>query len=168
MAFYTGQSYSQDQVSIGSPDPSLLQSISAISDVKDSIEHWVSEAGKRADILYFSIFLGQKLIGQILLHDMNVRTGESLVAYHLFSPQLRGKGIGTQALRLLQSHVLRQAALKKLIIITSRDNLASHRIARKCGFEYVGASREDPVNEMVFEWHMPLNSNEAAFCTGSP
>jgi RimJ/RimL family protein N-acetyltransferase len=48
--------------------------------------------------------------------------------------------------------------LKKLVIITSRDNLASQRIAQKCGFQYVGASREDPVNDMVFEWYVPLNS----------
>ena len=159
MTFYTGQSYNQNEVSIGSPNPSLLQSMGTMSDVKDSIEHWFSEAQRRKDILYFSIFLDQKLIGQILLHDVNAHTGESLVAYHLFSPGLRGKGLGTRALRLLQSYVLRQTALKKLVIITSRDNLASQRIAQKCEFQYVGASREDPINEMVFEWHVPLNSD---------
>jgi RimJ/RimL family protein N-acetyltransferase len=153
MAFYTGQPYRQDQVSIGPPDLSVLPSISLVSDVRDSIEHWVSEAGRREDILYFSVFLGQELVGQILLHDLNVQTRESLIAYHLFHPQARGQGIGTQALRLLQSHVLRQTSLKKLVIITSRDNLASQTIARKGQFQYVGASREDPVNEMVFEWH---------------
>src|SRR5688572_5390648 len=158
MAFYTGQSSRQDKVRIGPPDLSLLQSILIASDVKDSIKHWVSEAQRREDILYFSVFLGQELIGQILMHDLNPETGESLVAYYLFRPQVRGQGFGTLALRLLQSYVLRQTALKKLVIITSRDNLASQHIARKCGFQYVGASREDPVNDMVFEWHMPLRS----------
>ena len=158
MAFYTGQPYGQDQVTIGSPEPNLLPSIVATSDVKDSIEHWFLEAQRREDILYFSIFLDQKLIGQILLHEMNAHTGESLVAYHLFSPQMRGQGIGTQALRLLKSYVLRQTTLKKLVIITSRDNLASQYIARKCEFQDVGTSREDPVNGMVFEWYVPLSS----------
>jgi len=155
MAFYTGNSYRQDQVSIGSPDLSLLQSSLIASDVKDSIGHWVSEARRREDILYFSILLHQESVGQILLHDLNAHTGESLVAYHLFRLQMRGQGIGAQALRLLQSYVLSQTTLKKLIIITSRDNLASQQIARKCGFQYVGSSREDPVNEMVFEWQVP-------------
>jgi RimJ/RimL family protein N-acetyltransferase len=155
MAFYTGQSSRQDKVSIGPPNLSLLQSILIASDVKDSIKHWVSEAQKQEDILYFSIFLGQELIGQILMHDLNPETGESLVAYHLFRPQMRGQGFGTLALRLLQSYVLRQTALKKLVIITSRDNLASQGIAWKCGFQYIGTSREDPVNDMVFEWHVP-------------
>ena len=158
MTFYTGQAYHQDEVSIGSASPSHLQSIVTISDVKDYIEHWLSEAQSREDILYFSIFLDQEPIGQIVLHDMNAQTGESLVAYHLFSLPVRGKGIGTRALHLLQSYVLRQTALKKLVIITSRDNAASQRIAQKCEFQYVGASREDPMNEMVFEWQVPLNS----------
>ena len=160
MAFYTGQSYRQDKVSIGPPDLSFLQSASINSDVKDSVEHWVSEAKGREDILYFTISLREDLIGQILLHDRNAHTGESLVAYHLFCPQVRGQGFGTLALRLLQSYVLRQTALKKLVIITSRDNLASQHIARKCGFQYVGTSREDPVNDMVFEWHVPLRSEQ--------
>jgi RimJ/RimL family protein N-acetyltransferase len=159
MAFYTGEHYYQDPVSIGSPNLSLLKSISIDTDVQDSVEHWFSEAERREDILYFSIFLEQELIGQILLHDLNINTGESLIAYHLFDPQMRGQGFGTLALRLLQSYVLQQATLKKLVIITSRDNLASQQIARKCGFQYVGPSREDPVNEMVFEWRVPLNSD---------
>jgi RimJ/RimL family protein N-acetyltransferase len=155
MTFYTGQSYQQDLVSIGPPDLNLLGSILIASDVKDSIEHWVSEAKGREDILYFSTFLHQKPVGQILLHDWNAHTGESLIAYHLFRPQMRGQGIGTQALRLLQSYVLGQTALTKLVIITSLDNLASQQIARKCDFQYVGSSREDPVNGKVFEWHVP-------------
>jgi RimJ/RimL family protein N-acetyltransferase len=155
MTYYAGKSYHQDPISIGQPDLNFLQSALIASDVKDSVEHWVSEAQGREDILYFSIFLGEELIGQILLHDRNVQTGESLIAYHLFYPQMRGQGFGTQALRLLQSYVLGQTALKKLVIITSRDNLASQQIALKCGFQYVGASREDPINDMVFEWYVP-------------
>lgn len=155
MAFYTGPSYSQDQVSIGAPGLNLLQSASIAADVKHPVAYWVSEAPEREDILYFSIFLGQELIGQILLHDLDAGMGESLVAYHLLRPQLRGQGFGTLARRLLQFYVLRETMLKKLIIITSRDNLASQQIARKCGFQYVGASREDPVNDMVFAWPIP-------------
>ena len=158
MTFYIGQSYRQDQVSIGSPDLRLFQSILIDSDVKDSFEYWSLEDQKREDILYFSIFLDLEFIGQILLHDLNPQTVESLVAYHLFEPHMRGRGIGTQALHLLQSYILQQTPLKRLVIITSHDNLASQRIAQKCEFRYVGASREDPVHDMVFEWHVTLNS----------
>jgi RimJ/RimL family protein N-acetyltransferase len=158
MSFHTGPIYSQDQVSIGAFDLSLLRSISIAPDVKVPVEHWSSEAPGSDDILYFSIFRGQEVIGQILLHDLNAQTGESLIAYHLFRPELRGQGFGTLALGLLQSYVLRETELKKLIIITSRDNMASQQLARKCDFQYVGASREDPVNEMVFVWNILRNT----------
>lgn len=153
--FYRGRCYTQDRVSIGPFDPSFLKFASVASDVREPARHWVSESAGREDILYFSIFLGKELSGQILLHDLNTQTWESLVAFHLFSTQIRGQGIGTQALRLLQSYVMSQTVLRKLVIITSRDNLASQRIAQKCGFQYGGSSREDPVNEMVFEWLVP-------------
>ena len=153
--FYRGRCYTQDRVSIGPFDPALPQFASVASDVREPARHWVSESAGREDILYFSIFLGKELSGQILLHDLNTQTWESLVAFHLFSTQIRGQGIGTQAIRLLQSYVMSQTVLRKLVIITSRDNLASQRIAQKCGFQYVGSSREDPVNEMVFEWLVP-------------
>ena len=159
MAFYSGQLYRQGQVSIGPPELSLLRSVSVASDVKVAFEHWASEAPGRKDILYFSIFLDQELIGDIVLHDLNIDTGVSLIAYHLFQSSLRGHGFGTLALQLLQSYVLDQTPLKKLIIITSRDNLASQRMALKCGFQYTGGSREDPINDMVFEWDVQLHSH---------
>jgi RimJ/RimL family protein N-acetyltransferase len=135
-----------------------MQTISIAPDVKVPFEHWSSEASGREDILYFSIFRGKEAIGQSLLHDLNAETGESLVAYHLFRPELHGQGFGTLALGLLQSYVLRETELKKLIIITSRDNMASQQLARKCDFQYVGASREDPVNETVFVWNILRNT----------
>jgi RimJ/RimL family protein N-acetyltransferase len=106
-----------------------MQFVSIEADIRYPVEHWVSEAPGREDILYFSIFIDQEPVGQILLHDLNIHAGESLVAYHLFRPELRGQGLGTLALRLLQTYVRAQTALKKLIIITSRDNLASQQIA---------------------------------------
>ena len=88
MTFYAGSAYHKDQVSIGPSDLNLLGSISISSDVKDAVEHWVSDAQKREDILYFSVFVEQELVGQILLHDINANAGESLIAeevsdYHL-------------------------------------------------------------------------------------
>lgn len=68
MAFYTGPSYSQDQVSIESPDLSLLQSSSIDSNIKDSMEHWISEAQSRDDILYFSIWVIQVTQRPLMRH----------------------------------------------------------------------------------------------------
>jgi RimJ/RimL family protein N-acetyltransferase len=48
--------------------------------------------------------------------------------------------------------------LTRLVIITARENLASQQIAQKCGFQYTGGSREDPVNDMVFIWLVARHS----------
>jgi len=152
MTFYTGQPYIDDAVSIAPPKADFFLHLSIDADVRESVENWFSDAATEGDILYFAISNGQSLVGQILLHDINLGTGESLVAYHLFEQTARGKGIGTRALRLLQTYVKDKTDLKKPVIITSRDNPASQRIAQKCGFTYVGESREDPENGMVFEW----------------
>jgi len=98
---------------------------------------------------YFGIYLGNRLAGQILLHDIDHAAREALIAYHVFNPALRGQGYGSRALALLISY-LHSSELMRVFIITSRDNIASQRIALRSGFTYAGPSREDLVSGMVF------------------
>jgi ribosomal-protein-alanine N-acetyltransferase len=157
MSLHTGPTYHSGDVSIGAPDPNVIRGLPKESDVTNSTD-WLEQALERDDIYHFCIFWKGMPVGQILLHDMDRRAQESLVGYHLFETRYRGQGIGTTALRLLQQYVIEATDLTRLIIITSRDNLASQRIAQKCGFTYSGGSREDPINDMVFEWHTPVRS----------
>jgi RimJ/RimL family protein N-acetyltransferase len=148
--------YRYEGVNIGPGNVDLIQRADVAADVESEVRHWSAEALVRDDIYYFSVFADQldAPIGQILLHDMNRGTGESLVAYHLFAPRWRGRGIGTKALHLLQQFVVSETTLTKLIIITSRDNVASQTIAQKGGFTYVGTPWEDPIHGVVFTWHV--------------
>jgi RimJ/RimL family protein N-acetyltransferase len=141
-------------------DVDTLQQVTKAPDVSESFNHWLAEAQVRDDIYYFAILVRGAPVGQILLHDTNRVTGESLVAYHLFDPGIRRHGIGTQALGLLQRFVASAMALKKLVIITSRDNVASQHIALKCGFMHVGVPREDPINGLVLTWDVPRRTVE--------
>ena len=155
MAVHTGQTYHSEEVSIGLPDWGLLRDAPKAADVAGSVVHWSTCALEHPDVYYFLIYLEEKPVGQILLHDQNCQTGESLIGYHLFEPQYRGRGIGTKALALLQQFVLKETNVSKLVIITGRDNIASQAIAKKCGFKNVGGAWEDPVNLVVFEWLAP-------------
>lgn len=146
--FYKGPHYSLKGVCIGPPAAGLLREGAAAE-----FSRWFDEAQERDDVCYFSVYSGRALVGQILLHDENA--GESLVGYHVFEPGQRGRGIDTKALTLLKRFVAEQTELSRLVIITSRDNFASRRLATRCGFMHVGASREDPENGMVFEWIVP-------------
>ena len=156
MTLHSGPTYGDGDVSIGPPD------IDVPHRVPKAVDRWLSEALVRDDIYYFSIFHLQRPVGQIFLHDMDPAIGESLIGYHLFEPQLRGRGIGTKALRLLQQFVIEATTLRRLVIITSRDNTASQAIARKCRFMFAGVPREDPVNGIVFEWSVPRAGDDSS------
>ena len=132
--------------------PDEIARTAKAADVAESVQHWLRAAVERDDVYYFAVYQAGVVVGQILLHDIDRRLSESLVVYHLFEPRHRGQGIGTTALRLLQEFVAADTDLTRLIVIISDDNVASQRIAQKCGVVHVGASREDPVHGMVFTW----------------
>jgi RimJ/RimL family protein N-acetyltransferase len=55
---------------------------------------------------------------------------------------------------LLQKYAVEETELKRLAIITTRDNVASRRVAEKCGFKYVGPQREHPGVGLCYAWHV--------------
>ncbi|MCX6047428.1 MAG: GNAT family protein [Chloroflexi bacterium] len=94
----------------------------------------------------------QRLVGAIYQHDIDAESGDALIGYHLFHTADRGKGIGTRMLGILQKYVVNETAIKRLVIITGRDNGASRGIALACGFEDMGGAWEDPKNLVVYAW----------------
>jgi RimJ/RimL family protein N-acetyltransferase len=149
VTLYNGPELSDGVVALRTPNPADLLQAEPAEDVEPAFRHWIAAAQSGADVHYFGIYLGNRLVGQILLHDLDPASHEALIAFHLFEPALRGHGYGSRALDLLLSY-LHTTTFLRVFIITSRDNFASQRIAEKSGFTYSGPSREDPVNGMVF------------------
>jgi RimJ/RimL family protein N-acetyltransferase len=154
LTLHTGPTYSDRAVSLRLPDVEAVRSASKSVDVAGQVEKWLSRAAEREDVYYFSVYRGEELVGQILLHDIDEESGEALVGYHLFQPRWRGLGIGRRALALLQIFVVESLRLTRLVVITSSDNVASRKIARMCGFAHVGAPREDPTG-VLMQWDVP-------------
>ncbi|MDQ2997939.1 MAG: GNAT family N-acetyltransferase [Chloroflexota bacterium] len=159
MAFHTGQSYCQHAICIGAPDVEQLRTVPKARDVEESVSFYLHAAPTRLAMYYFCIYQHALPVGQIMLHDINARSGERLIGYHLFRIADRGQGIGTIALALLQAYV-QTTPLTRLIIITSRDHTASQQIATKCGFHVLGPAREDPEHLIVFAWDVPHVTSE--------
>jgi RimJ/RimL family protein N-acetyltransferase len=149
---YTGLPFGDGVVDLGPPDIAEILRTPLAGDVAGDVHHYLACAPAQADMLYFCIYEHGAPVGQIVLHDMNLTTGESLIGYCLFQPELRGRGVGTRALRLLQQYVTAHMTLVRLIIITDINNHASQAIACKCGFQFTGGAREDPEQLLVFEW----------------
>ena len=149
MAYYAGIGYREGNVALSPPAPQRILVTPHADDVADSVKEWVNRAEVQSDICYFSIEVEGELAGQIFLHDIDLSTGAALVGYHLFEPRWRGRGIGTQALKLLQKYVTADTTLTKLVLITSADNIASRRAAEKAGFTHAGPPLEDPTGILL-------------------
>jgi RimJ/RimL family protein N-acetyltransferase len=152
MALHTGPGYEAAGVRIGAPDPAAVRAAPKDSDVASSVERWLSDACGRDDVYAFAVYEREWLVGQIVLHDIDLSSAEALVGYHLFEARTRGRGVGTRMLGLLQRHVLEATPLRRLVVITSDDNVASQRTALTCGFVPIGPPREDPLHGVCLEW----------------
>lgn len=75
---------------------------------------------------------------------MGSRGYRASIGYWIAAPA-RGRGICTRALRLLSRHALAELQLR---LITDPDNVASHRVAEKVGFQREGASRAPPTRRI--------------------
>jgi RimJ/RimL family protein N-acetyltransferase len=155
MTLHTGRTYSDGEVSLIPPDVEAVRRAPRADDVARSVDTWLARALERRNDYYFSVCWQGRLVGQIMLHDIDQHAGEALVGYHLFEPQYRGRGVGTRMLALLQQYAAEETTLRTLVVITSDDNVASQRIAQKCGFIHTGAPREGPRHGMCFKWAVP-------------
>jgi RimJ/RimL family protein N-acetyltransferase len=58
------------------------------------------------------------------------------------APWARGRGIATRALRLFSDWALDEAGVERLELTTDPENVASQRVAEKCGFIREGFFRD--------------------------
>ena len=159
VTLHRGEPIADGDVALVAADPPAIRRVRTAGDVAPSVARWLAAAEGDAGVYYFAVRRGAELVGQIPLHDADWSAGEALVAYHLFRPELRGRGVGGRALALLQRWVRAHTALRRLLVITSADNAASRRTAEKCGFVPIGAPREDP-NGVVLAWPIPRTEGE--------
>lgn len=63
------------------------------------------------------------------------------IGYTMLSPEHRGRGIATRAVRLLVRHLFDSLLINRLEIRMDTRNQASERVAIKCGFTKEGVAR---------------------------
>ncbi len=160
MAIYQGPPRRFRLISLVQPEPKHLLAALAVADLTDEEKEWFRRAQRDDGCFYFVIQRQGRLIGQILLHDIDRKQQEALVAYHLFRPEDRHQGYGTDALRAIYDYASGELHLRRLVVITSLDNLAARRIAVKAGFREVGAAREGP--QLVVYERLPGAEDEPA------
>ncbi len=63
------------------------------------------------------------------------------LSYQVYAPEQRGKGITTEAVQLLVRYLFETKRVNRIRLVIHPDNLASRRLAEKCGFRHEGTAR---------------------------
>jgi RimJ/RimL family protein N-acetyltransferase len=63
------------------------------------------------------------------------------LSYQVYDPKQRGKGVATEAVRLLVQYLFESKRVNRIRLVIHPDNLASRRLAEKCGFQHEETAR---------------------------
>jgi RimJ/RimL family protein N-acetyltransferase len=83
-----------------------------------------------------------RLIGEIKLHSFNVHDRRASMAIGIYDPALLGRGLGSEAIRLLIRHAFLELKLHRIGIRVLAYNSRAIRAYEKCGFVVEGRERE--------------------------
>ena len=98
---------------------------------------WSAEYGQFA-----VIDRDERLVGHVLWWKLTGSVGDTELGYRVFDAADRGKGIATEAVDLLGAWLFDSYSLNRLQLVIHVDNVASHRVAEKCGYTKEATARE--------------------------
>jgi len=111
----------------------------------DRLIAFFEQARRDGRLIHFAIagvdadqFLGEILLFLRTPEAAEVGIGE--IAY-VIAPGARGRGVASDALRLVSQWAFGDLGLERLQLSIHPDNLASQRVAVKAGYEYEGTLR---------------------------
>jgi ribosomal-protein-alanine N-acetyltransferase len=63
------------------------------------------------------------------------------LSYQVYAPEHRGKGMTTEAINLLVRYLFETKRVNRIRLVIHPDNIASRRLAEKCGFKHESTAR---------------------------
>jgi RimJ/RimL family protein N-acetyltransferase len=82
-----------------------------------------------------------EILGHIEFFITVAYLDELELSYHIYSQEHHGKGIATDAVKLMTGYLFDRKKNNRIRLIIHPDNLASKRIAEKCGYRFEGVAR---------------------------
>ncbi len=64
------------------------------------------------------------------------------IGYTMFDAERRGQGLTTEALSLFTDYLFQSTKIHRVQLIIADGNIASEKVAQKCGFTYEGTARQ--------------------------
>jgi RimJ/RimL family protein N-acetyltransferase len=82
-----------------------------------------------------------EIVGQIEFFKTVAYLDEYELSYRVYKTEQRGKGVTTEAVTLLVHYLFENKRVNRIRLVIHPDNLASRRLAEKCGFRHEGTAR---------------------------
>lgn len=81
------------------------------------------------------------IVGHIEFFQTVSYLDELELSYHIYSKEHTGKGIATEAVNLMTGYLFSRKKNNRIRLIIHPDNLASQKVAQKCGYAHEGTAR---------------------------
>ncbi|SFD69404.1 Protein N-acetyltransferase, RimJ/RimL family [Actinopolyspora alba] len=108
---------------------------------QDMVEH--EKMRLRGEAINFAVVEAtdhELVLGGASIYEVALDQGRAAAGYWL-APHARGRGLATRTLRLLAHWVFDHLELERLELTCAPDNIASQRVAERCGFTREGVLR---------------------------
>ncbi len=97
---------------------------------------WTKEEGSLV-----IVSLNEEILGHIEFFKTVNYLDEYELSYLVYATGQRGKGVATEAVNLLVHYLFETKQVNRIRLVIHPDNIASRRLAEKCGFKHEGTAR---------------------------
>jgi ribosomal-protein-alanine N-acetyltransferase len=81
------------------------------------------------------------ILGHIEFFQTVAYLDELELSYHIYSDEYSGKGLATEAVKLMTGYLFDRKKNNRIRLIIHPNNIASQRVAQKCGYKHEGKAR---------------------------
>jgi len=127
-------------------DPAMMRLLGRAARVEsDEHRHWFERLKQRTDCRYFSVETTDagRHVGNIWLWDINTADAKAEVRILFGDESARGRGYGSEAIRLLADLAFDTMSLRRLYAYVFSINPRAKRAFEKAGFRSEGTLRQD-------------------------
>ena len=96
---------------------------------------------EKDDGMLLMVSRNNEILGHIEFFKTVNYLDEYELSYQVYAPEQRGKGITTEAVNLLVRYLFETKRVNRIRLVIDPGNLASRRLAEKCGFTHEGTAR---------------------------
>src|ERR687897_1227226 len=97
---------------------------------------WTADEG-----MLLMVSPADELVGHVEFFKTVAYLDELELAYQVYAPDQRRKGLATQAVTLLVDYLFETRPVNRLRLVIHPANVASRRLAETCGFQHESTAR---------------------------